>query len=76
MYVFFIQIQVSIDSDNGLVPNRRPAIIWTNGRPVYWLIGYIRQSASVGQPTEIYISNMHKVTCAHTVKLSSVLKLI
>ena len=28
----------SIGSDNGLAPNRRQAIIWTNDNPVYWCI--------------------------------------
>ena len=27
---------VSISLDNGLVPNRRQVIIWTNDGPVYW----------------------------------------
>ena len=27
--------QLSIRSDNGLAPNRRQAIIWTNGDPVH-----------------------------------------
>ena len=27
---------VIIGSDNGLAPNRRQAIIWTNEGPVYW----------------------------------------
>ena len=29
---------VIIGSDNGLAPNRRQAIIWTNGGLVYWRI--------------------------------------
>ena len=28
----------SIRLDNGLAPNRRQAIIWTNAVPVYWHI--------------------------------------
>ena len=29
--------QVSIGSGNGLAPNRRQAIIWTNADAVHWL---------------------------------------
>ena len=29
---------INIGSDNGLVPNRRQAIIWTNANPIHWLI--------------------------------------
>ena len=43
---FFIQIslkfvsltKVSVGSSNGLAPNRRQAIIWTNTDPVHWRI--------------------------------------
>ena len=38
----FLRVQLtivpSIVSDNGLVPNRRQAIIWTNADPVHWRI--------------------------------------
>ena len=30
--------QASIGSDNGLAPNRRQAITWTNAYPVHWCI--------------------------------------
>ena len=30
--------QPSIGLDNGLAPNRRQAIIWTNADPINWLI--------------------------------------
>ena len=35
---YFNKQQISIGSDNGLVPNRRQAIIWTNDCLVYWRI--------------------------------------
>ena len=37
----FLSVQLtifSIGSDNGLVPNRQQAIIWTNGDAVHWCI--------------------------------------
>ena len=37
----FVSVQLtipSIGSDNGLAPNRRQAIIWTNADPIYWRI--------------------------------------
>ena len=33
----FLRVQL-IGSDNGLVPNRRQAIIWTNADPIHWRI--------------------------------------
>ena len=32
------QVSVIISLDNGLAPNRRQAIIWTNAEPVHWCI--------------------------------------
>ena len=40
------QEHASIGSDNGLAPNRRQAITWTNGGIVFWRI-YMYQPASV-----------------------------
>ena len=33
-----VPIQPDTGSDNGLVPNRRQAIIWTNADPIHWRI--------------------------------------
>ena len=30
--------QVLVNKDNGLVPNRRQDIIWTNADPIHWRI--------------------------------------
>ena len=38
MFQESISQQTSIGSGNGLAPNRRQAIIWTNDDPVHWRI--------------------------------------
>ena len=47
-FVFWLKFQVcskgsnlqylSIGLDNGLAPNWRQAIVWTNAEPIHWLI--------------------------------------
>ena len=34
----FLRVYSSIGSDNGLVPNRRQAIIWINADQIHWRI--------------------------------------
>ena len=48
---------VSIGSDNGLVPNRQQAIIWTNDGPVYW---YVYESLGLD---ELTLSALPKISC-------------
>ena len=38
---FVVRVQSSIGSNNGLLPSRRQAIIWTNDGIVYWCIAMV-----------------------------------
>ena len=42
--LFVVQLEISIGSDNGLVPNRWKVITWTNDEKVLW-----HHMASLGQ---------------------------
>ena len=53
-FCILIQISRKFGLDNGLVPNRRQAIIWTNADPIQWRI-----YAALGGDGLIYLYHQH-----------------
>ena len=53
---WFIEQNASIGLDNGLVPNRRQAIIWTNDCLVYWRIYASLEFSGLGPKTASMVS--------------------